>query len=327
MWEDIYPILLIIVGVLVGLFVLLLLILTICHNKMFASRYTVDPDVTYYKKEEFNMNMDPVEFKVDNDTLRGGVYYHDFEEYKGLIVFCHGMFSSIHSYMQDIAYLSSKGYKILAINYTGIDSSDGKNYRGFGQSLKCIDYAVRYAKENAQLKNYDISVVGHSWGGFAALNIQKYHNDIKKAVAIAPFVSTRLLLKSYIPKIFYFVLPAFVLIDSMKCGGYSFANAIKVLKNKENVMIVKSKNDHMVKYELNAKKLLDSNNKIASIINDNRLHNPHYTQESVNLLAEYSKKLNELSSEERKELKRNTDFHKLGELDQEVMDKIVAFIG
>jgi pimeloyl-ACP methyl ester carboxylesterase len=327
MWDDIYPILLIVLAVIIGIQILLFLILIVFHNKMFGSRYERDPEVTYFMKEEFNMNMVPVNFKVKKDTLRGGIYYNNFKEYKGVIVFCHGMFSTIHSYMQDIGYFASKGYKVLAINYSGVDSSDGKNYKGFGHSLQCIDYAVRFANEHDDLKNYKISVVGHSWGGFAALNVQKYHKDINKAVVIAPFVSIKRLLKGYLPKWLHFVLPTFIFIDSLKCGKYSFANGIKTIRNKDNVLLVNSTNDHMVNYEYNADKLLKTHDKLHSIINEGRFHNPHYTMESVSLLREYSNNLKALDKEGKIDLKRNTDFHKLGMLDEDVMNQIVTFIG
>ena len=327
MWEEIYPILLIILAVLLGIILFMLLTMLVAHKRLFKDRYTKDPDINYYTKEEYNMVMVPVEFKVKRNTVRGGIYYNRLNEYKGVIVFCHGMFSSIHSYMQEIGYFASKGYKVLAVNYTGIDSSDGKNYKGFGHSLQCIDEAIKFAKSHSDLSKYEISVVGHSWGGFAALNIQKYHKDIKKVVAISPFVSIHRLLLRFLPKWTYFILPMFVFVDSLKCGKYSYANALRTLKKKDNVLIISSPNDHMVNYNYNIKKLIDTNKNLSSIIVDGKYHNPHYTMEAVNLLLEYSSKMRLLDERGKLKLKRNTDFHKLGELDIDIMDKALEFIG
>lgn len=316
--------LIIVLSIILGLMLLTILFITYIHNNMFNKRFEIDPLVTSYEDEKLLRNS--IEFDCDGITLRGFVYYYDNINYKGLIVFSHGMFSSHKSYMQEIIYFANQGYKVVGFDYMATSLSDGKSLRGFGNSLKCLDYAIKYVKSNDELNKYKLYVVGHSWGGFAASNILKYHNDIEKVVALAPFSSIPRLIKGYLPKWLYIILPLIVLVDSLKCGKYSYANNISTLKNKDNVLVLHSKDDYMVKYELNTKKLIEKNPNVKSIISENKRHNPNYSDESIVRLKEYAAKASKLKGDELVELKRSTDFLSLGELDKEVMFKIMEFI-
>jgi dipeptidyl aminopeptidase/acylaminoacyl peptidase len=316
--------LIIILSVILVLIVLIFLFINNIHNKMFNKRFEMDPLVKSYEDEK--LQRESVEFLCVKTTLRGFVYSYENMNYKGLIVFSHGMFSSHKSYMQEIIYFANQGYKVLGFDYMATSLSDGDSLKGFGNSLKCLDYAIRYVKSNNELNKYKLFVVGHSWGGFAASNILKYHSDIEKVVALAPFASVKRLISGYLPKWLYIFLPLIVLADSLKCGKYSFSSNISTLKNKDNVLVLHSTDDHMVKYELNTKKLIEKNPNVKSIISNNKRHNPNYSDESIIRLTEYSSKVSKLKGDELIEFKKSTDFLSLGELDTEVMYKIMEFI-
>lgn len=319
-----FKIIITILSILVALILIVLFFVLKIHSLMFEKRFDMDPLVTSYDDER--LNRENIEFDCDSVTLRGNIYSYPDMKYKGVIVFSHGMFSSHKSYMQEIIFFANQGYIVLGFDYMGTELSDGNSLRGFGNSLKCLDYAVRFVKNNNNLNKYKIIVVGHSWGGFAASNILKYHDDIYKVVALAPFSSIYRLLKGYSPKWLYPILPIMVWVDSLKCGKYSYASNIKTLKNKENFLVLHSKDDHMVKIEYNTLKLIKKNTKIKSIILDNKRHNPNYTEEAVKKLSEYSHLVKTLDEDEVIELKKKTDFLALGELDKDIMNKIMDFI-
>ena len=65
---------------------------------------------------------------------------------------------------------------------------------------------------------------------------------------------------------------------------------------------------------------------IESIISDNKYHNPNYSDKAISIMLEYSTKTKELKNEELKNYKKNFDYHTMGELDNEVMDKIILFL-
>ena len=82
----------------------------------------------------------------------------------------------------------------------------------------------------------------------------------------------------------------------------------------------------MVKYDLNTKKLIEKNPNVKSIILEKKRHNPNYTDEAVVRMSEYSLKASKLKGEELIELKKSTNFLALGELDNDIMYKIMEFI-
>ena len=321
----------IILGV-IFVFILLLISLYIIakklHNKLFQHRYQNDPRIRYYTKEEFNLGFKSVEIKLEDEILRGGLYFYPDYDEKKIFILNHGMWSGVDSYIQDIEYFASKGYLVLAMNYEGTLESSGKNIRGLSNSLRCVDYIVKYVKENEELKNKDIYVVGHSWGGFATVNIPYYHKDIKGILAIAPFYNVNSCMKGFLPKPLWISLPFYDLIERKLCGKYAKANALKTLKEfKGNIVILHSENDKMVKFKYNTNMLMKQNLKNASfLIFKDKDHNPHYSYSALECFNKFFREISSLSEEDKTEYMKNTDFHKMGELDKEVLDKALKLL-
>lgn len=315
----------IIFGVLFLICVVLFCIAKLLHSKFFGKRFTPDPLVKFYTKEEFGLLSNDAEFKCGKDTLRGAFYYlPGFNEEK-IVVYCHGMWSTHKSYMQDIGWLCKAGFKVFAFDYTGTDNSDGKNIVGMANSLRCTNAAVDFIKTECTAKT--ICVIGHSWGGFAASNIGKYHPDVKAVVALAPFLSLSLSFGSLLHGASRVLIPFFILADFTRCGKFSFANAIKTQKNfKGKCMVVASSDDHMVNYSKNALALSKAVPAVKLVTVSEKMHNPNYTKEAVQRLVEYSKTSQQLKGEELQAYKKSIDFHKLGELDDEVMEQIADFL-
>ena len=163
---------LIIFGALFLICIVLFCLAKVFHSKFFGRRFSPDPLVKLYTKEEFGLQSDEAEFKCGKDTLRGAFYYLPGFEPDKIVVYCHGMWSTHKSYMQDIGWLCKAGFKVFGFDYTGTDISDGKNIVGMANSLRCTNAAVNFIKTGCAAKN--IYVIGHSWGAFAASNIGKY---------------------------------------------------------------------------------------------------------------------------------------------------------
>lgn len=316
---------LIVSGVLFLICIILFCIAKIFHSKFFGRRFTPDPLVKLYTKEEFGLQSDEAEFKCSKDTLRGAFYYLPGFEPDKIVVYCHGMWSTHKSYMQDIGWLCKAGFKVFGFDYTGTDISDGKNIVGMANSLRCTNAAVNFIKTECAAKN--IYVIGHSWGAFAASNIGKYHPDIKAVVAIAPFLSLRHSFGSLLHGASRVLIPFLYLADFTRCGKFSFASTVKTQKNfKGKCMVIASADDHMVNYERNALALSKAVPAVKLVTETGKMHNPHYTQEAVRRLVEYSKTSQQLKGEELKAFKASIDFHKLGELDDATMQEIAGFI-
>ena len=324
------PLILSIILILVVLIIFIVISFIIAsklHNGLFKARYKDDSRINYFTKEEFNLLSEDIEVPMDNITLRGGLFYYPNYDTKKLIILNHGMWSSISAYMQDIAYFAKNGYQVLAINHEGVESSDGKNIRGLANSLRCLDNVIKYVKKTDRFKDLDLYVVGHSWGGFAAANIALYHKDLKGVLAISPFISVKDCLKGFFPKSIWFTIPFFLLLEKIYCKKYSKANAYKALKDfKGNIVIIHSENDNIVKFMYNTNVLMKKKINASFLIYDNRDHCPHYTMDSILLTRKFNEEVKKIDPKEVDDYMRNTDFHKLGYIDEEVLDKAVSLL-
>ena len=75
-----------------------------------------------------------------------------------------------------------------------------------------------------------------------------------------------------------------------------------------------------------AKEKFDQPNFEFFIVKD-KGHNPQYSYSGLAIMKEYNEKMSHLATEEEKdECKRSTDFLAMGELDGEIMERVVAHI-
>lgn len=313
---------------LIIIIIILFIMAIISHNKLFNHRFTSDSRITYYSKEEYGLDSKDIEMKLGKDTLRGAIFSYPNAKEDSLFIYCHGMWSGIPEYMQDIEFFCKKGYQVLAIEYEGTNHSDGKSIRGLSNSLRCIDRVMQYVTSNEELKNRKIYVAGHSWGGFATLNITYYWPQIKGIIAMSPFVSVIQCYKGLLPKPFWFLIPFSYCLERIVCKKYAKANALKHLKDfKGNIVILHSKDDKLVKFDYNTNKLMQNQNIHAKyLIVDGKNHHPHYSSESLILLFEYWKKMSTLFTEEAKtEYMKTVNFHKLGELDEQILTEALEY--
>ena len=321
-----------VISVLAVFLLICFVLVSMIYKKMFGYRFAHDPLVTTYTKESQGLESIPLEVELSGEKIRGAIYRKkDAEINKDvLVIVCHGMWSSHLSYMQDIGYLCGAGYETLGFDYIGTSASDGKNLKGFGQSLRCLDAVVRFVKNTPELSHRRIYVYGHSWGGYAATNIVKLHPDIEGIVAVAPAMSFDAVARNIFPKSIHFLIPVAKLVDFFKMGKFANQSAIKSLEGyKGNVLVIHSEDDPMCPYATTtglAKEKFAEENFDFLIVKD-KGHNPQYSYSGLAIMKEYNEKMSQLATEEEKnECKRSTDFLAMGELDGEIMERAVAHI-
>ena len=319
--------LIIILVVLVIILIILFIAGIVAHKMLFGKRFTKDPLVSYYNNLEFNINRKPLEVKCGKNILRGYDYNYDNYSKAAIVVFSHGMWCNVDAYNQDICTIAQSGYEVIAINHTGVDTSDGSSLLGFSGSLKALDSTISLIKANPSYKDRDIYVVGHSWGAYATLNITKYHSDIKKLVAMAPFASTARLLRGLLPRPLYVLIPFVMLAEKISLGKYANCVSLKSLNsfNGES-LILHSKNDPMVNFKLNTGYLMEHNNSAQYLITEDRGHNPDYRASSVEYMNKYLTECKALKGNELTNYKKQADFHRMGELDMDIMNRIIEFL-
>ncbi len=317
-------------GILLFLIISCFILCLVIHNMYFNHRFVEDSDIKLFSFDEFDLEKEAVEIPFNKkEYLRGAFYYKEGYNPKKIVVYSHGMFSDHKSYMQDIAYFALKGYFVLGFDYYGTSLSDGKNLKSFGNSLESLDKAICFLKNNPKYSDKEIYVVGHSWGGYATCNIVSLHPDIKGICAISPFNSSYEIIKTSIPKGVRFLAPIVYFIDFCIGKKYSKFKGYKSVSSYQGkVMLVQSKNDHVVKFDIGVGEIKEktTNKNVLYIINDGRYHNPNYTDEALQMMFKFYQESSKLKGEELSNYKKNFDFHKMGELDSNIMDRIVSDI-
>lgn len=308
-------------------------------NKMVYSRAERMPYVFLFSHTDFE-GLNAKKFTIESrrgHTLVGSFYYYDEPKKNRLIVFEHGMFGGHLNYMREIEMLARGGYLVFAYDHTGCMESGGGDTGGFSGSLYDLDEVISALKEVDALKGYEISVVGHSWGGFSTLCIPKYHPDIKKIVAISGFVSPKDIIYQHMSGIASIFRKRIYESELKKCPEYMKANAIEILaKCDTSALIIHSPNDHMVSYKKHFLKMKDAllgNERISFLTVDGVYHNPTYTKAAVELKRDFQKRLkraqrkNKLSTtKECKDFVNSFDWYKITEQNEAVWREIYEFL-
>lgn len=300
------------------------------YKKNFLKRFDKDDAIPYLSYKDFP-NLTCEENSFINSVgveLKYFVYHYDQYQKDKVILFCHGIGPGHAAYMREIEYLCSHGYKVLTLDYTGCGASQG-------ETLFSINEPTRDVIELLNLLNIqeEIVLIGHSLGGYTALNVINKINFIHKAVIISGFISTKYLVKGFI-KLDLLGEPV-VKYEQKMVPEYANINNIEYLKTTtDKLLFIHSKDDPMVnpEYSIDIIRKIDNPN-LSFLIENDKKHNPNYTKEAVEFMNEsigvYQKLLskNKLDTlEKRKEYFKDKTAWKMTEQDDKVWEEILSFI-
>ena len=299
------------------------------YKKKFVCRYDKEVGVPYYSYQDFvNLRQDSFSFKNSKgDDIHYFFYYYDNYRVDKVILFCHGLGPGHVAYLREIECLAKRGYKVLTLDYTGCGESSGKNMRSLNQPTRDVMELLNLLK----LKE-EIVLMGHSLGGYTALNIINLRNDIKKAVILSGFLSMPLLLPTFIKSksIVDKVLKYEKKIDP---EYYALDNLVYSSTTNDKIFFIQSEDDQMVPY-INALKVVEEieNPCIRKLRMNHRKHNPNYTDDAVKYMNGVFGKYYQLIKN--KQIKTNQDkidyfkdksLERMTNQDQELFDQIQAF--
>lgn len=291
--------------------------------------------IPYFSHKDFvGLNCEPYPFFADDGhRLSGYIYSYGAPSEKRLIIFEHGIGSGHRGYMKEIEMLARHGYTVLAYDHTGCMESEGESTNGLCQSLCDLDSCLTALKSDARFAKSTFSVVGHSWGGFSAMNIVALHPDVTHIVAISGFISVKQMIKQSFSGILKGYVKHVYAIEEKTNPKYVEFSAEKTLKASDvKALLIYSSDDGTVNmhyhYDILKNELADKDN-VTLVLVDKKGHNPHYTEEAVKakdaFFAQLSKKIkaNGLRTEnERREFLASFDFDKITEQDEAVWKKI-----
>lgn len=309
------------------------------YKKALLNRCDYTDDTFYFDYTDFEgMHKIPFSFASKSGAmLHGGFYFYDDKRSDKLIIFDHGMGAGHRPYMREIEAICKAGYTVFSYDHEGSAESEGSAIRGLSGSLCDLDMCLNAIKVTPYYDGREITVIGHSWGGFSAKNIAALHPEVKKIVAFAGFSSVDELLHSILPRILHFACKDILKYEEEMNPTYATVRAEDSLKKSGvQALIFHSSDDPVVSANVHqyplAEKLRDDPN-VEFITVDNRGHNPNYTEAAVKLLGNYYSEKKKLTShrklktkEQKAEFLSHHDFYAITEQDAAVWNKVFDLI-
>lgn len=289
----------------------------------------------YFSAEDFNgLHKEEYAFKSSaGHNLKGYIYSYDNPIQGRLVVFDHGFGGGHRSYMREIEMLCSHGYRVFAYDHTGCMESGGETPNGMAQSLRDLNDCIAAIKADKRFEGLDLSVMGHSWGGFSTLNIAALHPDISHIVAMSGFVSVEMLINSYFGGILKPFRKCVMELEKQANPEFVKFNAVESLKKSSaKILLIYSDNDKKCAKTphfdaLNA--ALSGKSNVRLMLVKNKGHNPNYTEDAVKYLESYiallTKKMKEkeLATKKQKvDFVASFDWKRMTEQDKNVWSEI-----
>lgn len=305
------------------------------YRTQFFSRYDHTGLAHYFSHRDFpGLRQQEFSFRSRlGHTMMGWFYCYDEIIPGRVVVFDHGLGGGHQAYMKEIQQLAAHGYLVYAYDHTGCMASGGEHARGLAQSLPDLDDALQALKSTPGFRDLDISVVGHSWGGYAAMNIPALHPDVSHVVALSGFVSVEEMAGQFFSGILRGYRKAVLKLEQQHNPETFRYHAVQTLDNyRGQALLIHSANDKMVIREIHHKALeagLAGKKNIRILLEQGKGHNPSYTADAVAYLGEYTaemtrllkdKKLNTL--EEKAAFRAKWDWHRMTQQDQKVWAEI-----
>ena len=251
------------------------------YIKYFVHRYDKEVGIPYYSYKDFkDFNCEDYSFTNSYGiNIRYFFYYYANYKKDKIILFCHGMGPGHTAYMAEIEALARRGYKVLTLDFAGCGESGGKYLGSLNKPTRDVIDLLNHLNLKEQ-----IILMGHSMGGYAALNILCLRKDITKVVAISPIIQIEPLLQLNTKSKF---ITKHLLRYERKVDREIFdINIPKYLENTtDDVFVIQSKDDQMVPYGMSLKVIEGIKNPhIKTKRYEGRKHNPNYTDSAISYM-------------------------------------------
>ncbi len=306
-------------------------IVSYLYKKQFVCRYDKEVGVPYYSYSDFK----GLKQEVNSFTNSIGIeikyffYYYDNYRKDKIVLFLHGLGPGHTAYLKEIEFLAKAGYKVLTLDYMGCAESKGKNMRSLNEPTRDVNDLLDYLKLDKP-----IVLVGHSLGGYTALNIINLRNEISKAVIMSGFLSIESLMSVFVKS--KFIYKGVVKYEKKMEPDYYISNNLEYLKTtKDDIFFIQSDDDQMVPYNIALKEVEQIDNpRIKTLRVTGKKHNPNYSLDAVNYMNEVFDEYNELlkkkkirTDEDRINFFKDVSLTRLTEQDEDIISAICGFIG
>lgn len=300
------------------------------YKKQFVCRYDKEVGIPYYSFSDFKgLKQEAYSFVNSiNIEIKYFFYYYDNYRTDKIVLFLHGLGPGHTAYLAEIEFLAKAGYKVLTLDYMGCEESQGKNMRSLNEPTRDVNNLLDYLRLDKP-----IVVVGHSLGGYTALNIINIRKEISKAVIISGFLSIESLMKVFVKS--KFIYNGVIKYEKKTEPDYFQINNLEYLKTtKDKIFFIQSDDDPMVPYSIALKEVEQIDNpNIKTLRVTGKKHNPNYSLDAVNYMNEIFGQYNELlkkkkirSDEDRINFFKDVSLARLTEQDKDIVSAISEFI-
>ena len=293
--------------------------------------------IFYFQPSDFpGLQAHPYSFPAKAGHNLKGYFYHYAQVIPGrLVVFDHGMGNGHRAYMREIETLAKAGFLVFSYDHTGCMASGGESCNGFAQSLSDLDACMEALKAEKAMEGYAFSVMGHSWGGFSAMNITALHPEISHVVAMSGFISVERIVEQNVDGILKPYRKAIMALERQVNERYADFDAVQSLMGSDaKVLLIYSANDPVVKMSFHHDPLfrsLEDKENIHFHLEEGKSHNPSYTADAVRYkdaffadLQALRKRGKKVSPEERAAFMASYDWKRMTAQDEKVWDMIVS---
>ena len=300
------------------------------YKESFMKRYDMDEGIPFPGYADYpGLVCEPGSFQNSGGLMiRYCIYYYADYRKDTLILFCHGLGPGHTPYTVDIEQLCRAGFRVAAFDYAGCGASGGER-------LTSVNAPTQDALELLELLDpkEEIIPVGHSLGGYTALNLANYLPDMRRAVIISgfmniademmDFVKLRILancVKRYEKRL----VPRFGALD----------NRAYLASTHDNILWIHSTDDPVVSYKYNAAQAMKLGNpNVRDITVENKKHMQQYTYEALDTMnawiGEYYRAVNEKklnTASEKRAFFKDKPAKRMMEPDPAVFGEILRFI-
>lgn len=305
------------------------------YKRMMCSRCDDTGRAFYFSADDFpGLHKEEYCFTASAGHMMKGYLYHYDNAIPGrLVIFDHGFGGGHRSYMKEIELLCREGYLVLAYDHTGCMESGGETPNGLAQSLCDLNDCINSVKKDRVLSGSDISVIGHSWGGYSCLNIAALHPEISHIVVMCGFVSVELLVNSFFSGPMKGYRLAIMQLEREMNPDFVGYDAVKTLSETDaKVLLIYSDNDKLCSMDPHytvLKSGLSGKKNIHFLLESGKGHNPNYTADAVKYLGEYAATVQkktrkkELETEKQKaDFVASYDWNRMTAQDEKVWNEI-----
>ena len=245
-----------------------------------------------------------------------------------VVVFCHGIGPGHTAYLAEIEMLCKHGYRVLTLDYTGCDRSGGGELGSMNAPTRDVIDLLRHLNLEDE-----IILIGHSLGGYTALNVINKLDFIHKAVFISGFIDLKYEAKT-LAKLSLFAKEIINYEKKVNPEYFGIDNLSYLKNTTDKLLFIQSKDDFLVDYD-SALKVVESlhNPNISCVTEEGKKHNPTYTKEAVELMT---KTINEYISlvnnktldtlEKRKEFFKDITVFDMTVQDPHIENIIITFL-